>query len=63
MPYTGRRTCVGEQMSQKEFFIFYVTLIQKYKLKLPDGDPVPKLESQWLWVYPPTYRLQAEPRE
>ncbi|XP_038069311.1 vitamin D(3) 25-hydroxylase-like [Patiria miniata] len=64
IPYsTGRRSCVGEQMSQKQFFLFYITLIQKYKFKLPDGDPIPKLESQWLFVIPPNYRLQAEPRE
>ncbi|XP_038069304.1 vitamin D(3) 25-hydroxylase-like [Patiria miniata] len=64
IPYsTGRRACIGEQLSQKQFFLFYITLIQKYKFKLPDGDPIPKLESQWLWVSPPDYRLQAEPRE
>ncbi len=50
-------------MAQKEFFIFYISLVQKFKFKLPDGDPVPKVEAQWLWVSPPEYRLQAELRE
>ncbi|XP_022081406.1 cytochrome P450 2D9-like [Acanthaster planci] len=64
MPYsTGRRSCVGEQLSQKQFFLFYITLIQKFKFKLPDGDPIPKLESQWLWVSPPYFRLQATTRD
>ncbi|XP_022081405.1 cytochrome P450 2D9-like [Acanthaster planci] len=59
----GRRTCLGEYMAQKEYFLFYVALIQKFKIKLPDGDPIPKLEALWLWVSPPKYHLQAELRE
>ncbi|XP_038069254.1 cytochrome P450 2D3-like [Patiria miniata] len=61
---TGQRQCFGSQMAQKEFFIFYISLIQKFKFKLPDGDPVPELKSVSLvHVSPAGYRLHAELRE
>ncbi|XP_038069694.1 cytochrome P450 2U1-like [Patiria miniata] len=59
----GRRRCIGEQLAMKEFFLFYITLLQNFKFKLSESDPKPKLEAKFLEVFPEDYRVVAEPRE
>lgn len=35
--FAGRRACPGESLAKMEFYIFLVTIMQKYDFRAPDG--------------------------
>ena len=35
--FTGRRICPGESLAKMEFFIFLVTIMQRFDFHLADG--------------------------
>ncbi len=43
----GRRFCIGQTLAEKQLFLFFVTLLQRFKFRAPGGpasvstDPVP----------------------
>ncbi|XP_078415055.1 cytochrome P450 2K1-like isoform X2 [Cetorhinus maximus] len=46
MPFSaGRRACVGETLAKMELFLFFTTLIQKYKFQVPPNVSELGLES------------------
>ena len=34
----GRRACLGESLAKMELFMFFVTLLQRYNVRLPEGS-------------------------
>ena len=38
--FTGRRACPGESLARMEMFIFFVTILQRYNVRLPEDHSV-----------------------
>ena len=39
----GQRMCLGDQLAEKEFFMFFASLLHCFELKNPEGQPLPNL--------------------
>nr|CAB3235468.1 cytochrome P450 2C42-like [Phallusia mammillata] len=58
MPFGGGlRVCLGMNIAKQELFLFFVTMLQHFKLQLPPG--VSKLDEE----YVPGFTLQPKPYE
>ncbi|XP_071816105.1 cytochrome P450 2U1-like [Apostichopus japonicus] len=40
----GRRVCLGETLAKTEIFLFLTGLVQRFRFRVPDGDPLPSLD-------------------
>ncbi|XP_060802447.1 farnesoate epoxidase isoform X2 [Amyelois transitella] len=40
----GRRRCIGEGLAKSELFMFLTHILQKFFIRIPDGDPPPSLK-------------------
>ncbi|XP_046394815.1 methyl farnesoate epoxidase-like [Ischnura elegans] len=40
----GKRACLGESLARNNFFLFFTGLLQRYSLRVPDGQPKPSTE-------------------
>uniref|UniRef100_A0A3B3U9K0 Cytochrome P450 2J2-like n=1 Tax=Poecilia latipinna TaxID=48699 RepID=A0A3B3U9K0_9TELE len=63
MPFSaGKRVCLGEQLARMELFLFFTSLLQRFKFSPPPGEK-PSLEFKLgATHYPKPYRLCAVPR-
>ncbi len=60
---TGRRTCLGEQLSRQEMFLFFTNILKSFHIKPTDGaqlcdDP----ELKMLILKPKKYKVCFVPR-
>ena len=37
----GKRYCLGQSLAEKEFFLFFVTILQKFKIEPAPGKVLP----------------------
>uniref|UniRef100_A0A3B3WRQ7 Uncharacterized protein n=2 Tax=Poecilia mexicana TaxID=48701 RepID=A0A3B3WRQ7_9TELE len=63
MPFSaGKRVCLGEQLARMELFLFFTSLLQRFKFSPPAGEQ-PSLEYKMAGTRSPKpYRLCAVPR-
>ncbi|CAH1777729.1 unnamed protein product, partial [Owenia fusiformis] len=40
----GKRSCLGESLAKQELFLFFTALLQRYRLGVPPGEPLPSME-------------------
>ncbi|XP_078576599.1 cytochrome P450 2U1-like [Branchiostoma floridae x Branchiostoma japonicum] len=63
----GHRMCLGEQLAKVELFMLFVSLMQRFTFRLPEGAPKPSMLGSFdmaSFVNPPLpFELCAFPRE
>uniref|UniRef100_A0A914X2M1 Unspecific monooxygenase n=1 Tax=Plectus sambesii TaxID=2011161 RepID=A0A914X2M1_9BILA len=48
MPFSlGKRQCMGESLARMELFLVFVNLVRKFKLSVPEGQPMPSLKAKF----------------
>ena len=59
----GRRACLGESLAKMEFFMFFVTFLQRYNVRFPEGYTASVEPKQNPLVrQPQNYQIVFEPR-
>ena len=59
----GQRMCLGDQLAEKEFFMFFASLLHCYELKNPQGQPLPNLRGvTTVTVSPSEFEVICSPR-
>ena len=59
----GRRACLGESLAKMEFFMFFVTFLQRYNVRFPEGYTASAEPKQNPLVrQPQNYQIVFEPR-
>uniref|UniRef100_A0A914X294 Unspecific monooxygenase n=1 Tax=Plectus sambesii TaxID=2011161 RepID=A0A914X294_9BILA len=43
----GKRQCMGESLARMELFLVFVNLVRKFKLSVPEGQPMPSLKGKF----------------
>ena len=64
MPFgIGQRMCLGDQLAEKELFLFFTSLLHCYDLRNPSGSPLPSLRGvAAVTVTPQDYQVMCYPR-
>ena len=63
----GKRYCLGQSLAEKEFFLFFVGLMQKFKLEQAPNEPLPsykidKVPVKGILRNTPNYKLVLKDR-
>ena len=40
----GKRYCLGKSLAEKEFFLFFTSMVQAFNFETPKGEVLPKLD-------------------
>lgn len=55
----GHRRCLGENLARGCLFTFFVGIMQKYRIELPDNEPMPSLDTlPGLVLSPQPYKVR-----
>jgi len=61
---TGRRVCLGEHLARAELFMFFVATLQKFEIRLPEGQKISEKGCQKFTFSPEeNYKMTCTPRE
>lgn len=61
--FVGRRACLGESLAKMEFFMFFVSFLQRYNVRLPEGSTAnTDVDSSPLIRQPKKYEIIFDPR-
>ncbi|XP_071452659.1 methyl farnesoate epoxidase-like [Hetaerina americana] len=59
----GKRACLGESLAKNNVFLFFTGLLQRYSLRVPDGQPKPSQEPDGRTVcFPKPYTVKVQMR-
>ncbi|XP_019614760.1 PREDICTED: cytochrome P450 2D6-like [Branchiostoma belcheri] len=59
----GRRACIGSQLAKMQLLLYITTVLQRFSLRLPEGEPPPSLDgSLGVMLQCPSFRMCAVPR-
>lgn len=59
----GKRTCVGEALARSVTFLFFATILQEFRLSVPEQDPPPStVPLSGFTISPAPFRIHATPR-
>lgn len=42
---SGKRICLGEALAKNMEFIFFVSILQRFNLRIPEGEPEPSFKT------------------
>ena len=64
MPFgVGNRMCLGDSLAEKEFFLFFSSILHTFELELPEGAPLPDLRgTTGVTVTPNQFEVIFTPR-
>ena len=64
MPFgTGQRMCLGDQLAEKEFFLFFTSILHCFDLENPSGRDLPSLRGvQGVTNSPSDFAVMCYPR-
>ncbi|XP_071452669.1 methyl farnesoate epoxidase-like isoform X2 [Hetaerina americana] len=59
----GKRSCLGESLARNNVFLFFTGLLQRYSLRVPDGQPKPSQDPDGgaVW-FPKPYTVSVQIR-
>lgn len=65
MPFgKGRRECLGDKLAERQFFLFFSSILHTMDISAEDPDNMPSLKSQsGITVTPSSYKINAVPRQ
>ncbi len=58
----GKRRCVGEALAKVSVFVYFTRLVQRFKIKSPDGKKIPDEIVYGLTSAPKPFKVVLEPR-
>lgn len=64
MPFgVGQRMCLGDQLAEKEFFLFFSSIMHLFNFELPEDADLPSLEGvAGVTVTPEEFKVKFIPR-
>lgn len=64
MPFgIGQRQCMGDQLAEKEYFLFFTSLLHTFQFELPEEAPLPDLRGvAGVTVTPKDFKVVFSPR-
>ena len=64
MPFgVGNRMCLGDSLAEKEFFLFFSSILHTFDLELPEGATLPDLRgTTGVTVTPNKFEVVFKPR-
>ncbi|XP_071452780.1 methyl farnesoate epoxidase-like [Hetaerina americana] len=59
----GKRSCLGESLARNNVFLFFACLMQRYSLRVPEGEPNPSDDPIGnITIMPKPFRVQVKKR-
>ncbi|XP_046395180.1 methyl farnesoate epoxidase-like [Ischnura elegans] len=64
MPFgVGKRSCLGEALARNNVYLFFACLMQRYSMRVPEGEPLPSVNPVGnITIMPNEYKIQVRRR-